>query len=59
VTPAQRNAKRAQRARAREAGPCLVCCERNARANLSTCAECSADAYERVKARRARLAAAS
>jgi hypothetical protein len=51
--------KRAQRERARKAGLCIVCCERKARAKKSTCAQCSAEAYERVKARRARIAAAT
>jgi hypothetical protein len=51
-------AKRAQRDRARDAGLCIVCCINKARKGKATCGECSAAAYERVKARRATAATA-
>jgi hypothetical protein len=56
ATAAER--KRAQRQRARDAGLCVVNPAHGpAGENRVACAACSADAYARVKARRARLSA--
>ena len=43
---------RAARERARIAGLCTVCCQRKPAENRAVCAECNAQAYERVEAGR-------
>lgn len=51
MTAAERKAK--QRARAKKAGLCIVCCQRKRSRGKTVCAPCNESAKQRVKASRA------